>query len=234
MRFQAVSKTLSVATLLAAGFLGVSALARADDLARVNALKAEIRQIAVKNSLRSNNLAEVRAQLDPLLQELAQLVPPSPAADQLGSLKGTWKQLWTDNAQEDSPWSKYDRTKAFQYVSDKGYYYNVAPYALRGIVLSVFLKGEYVTNEDALDIRFTKLRLAFGDLKDTESIAQAVENVESGEKKTFGLPFFGNQGPVGKTGKLFNTYVDKDFRIAESLSPGDTIRDVFIMDKVQD
>jgi len=154
--------------------------------------------------------------------------------------RGAWKSLWYDSDSIDPPAPiVVDREQIFQVVED-GFYYNVAAQKVPGpngtmSDTQYFLKGNYQIaralgndNEgqfalNIIDLEFADSVSRPGQLPAARSLIELVQEVdgwvETGVGK--GVPPFAVPGPAGRTGYLFNLFIDEDLRIAGGLDGDD-------------
>lgn len=220
--------TLSVATLAATQAFASSLVAEE----RLAELKSQIIAIATTNQEDLTNLANVRAQLDPLVAELAGLQSLS-AEESLERKVGSWQQLWTDDADDlksNNLFVTVDRKQTFQVVRNDGIFYNVSVIKLPlGLRFSAFLEGAYAPAGDVLSLEFKSLRLRIGGLGDvTGTVEKAVNN------ELIGLvPFPGGakrpNGPVGVKGEIKTVFIDEDLRVDYGKNLDDGILDLFVL-----
>jgi ABC-type phosphate transport system substrate-binding protein len=128
-----ISKT-SVAAVLVVSLCGacggaewVSERAAELSAADVDALKAKIVAIASANTTRDDNIAQVRSQLQPLVDQLAAYFAANRPANELALTRRAWRSLWYDDKDIDNNgpgFIELDRSSIYQVVED-GYYYNV-------------------------------------------------------------------------------------------------------------
>lgn len=219
---------LSVATLAATHAFASSRVAEE----RIAELKAQIIEIATTNQEDLTNLASVRAQLDPLVAELASLQDIS-AEESLERKVGSWQQLWTDDADDlksNNLFVTVDRKQTFQVVKDNGIFYNVSVIKLPlGLRFSAFLEGAYAPTGDVLGLEFKSLRLRLGGLSDvTGAVEKAIDNDLIGL-----VPFPGGakrpNGPVGVKGEIKSVFIDEDLRVDYGKNLDDGVKDLFIL-----
>lgn len=213
--------------------LAFSSVAHAQDAARVATLKEEIRTIARENLGRRDNLAETRARLEPLVQELAALHKPATAQDDLPVLAGAWKEIFSDDVEPEPPGFSTDRDATYQVVTDQGYFYNLSNLKGPITVLGV-LRGKYEPASDFLNIEFTRVAIRPKALGENENLVELVDRLESGRAFTIVPP--GNNkapnGPVGAKGNIKNLYIDSDFRLATGSNFADGKFDLYVLDRV--
>lgn len=208
---------------------------------RVAEIKSEIRAITGAHTFDNKaTAAQTRAELDNLVAELVQAYPDTSAADQLSSVAGAWKQLWSDDFDGESDFGnpiKPDKTTIFQYISKEGWFYNVANATtpLPFVKPLTLLRGDYSVNADDLSIEFTKVSARLNGLQQGESVSAIVEGAEAGKIFTIGAPGGAKypKGPVGAKGILKNIYIDKDFRLAtgENLTFNIGVTNLYVLDR---
>ncbi len=181
--------------------------------ARIEGLKCRIRSIALANTTRDDNVADVEAELLPLVNELASLEPPRTETETVQKLEGVWRSLW-NNLRFDPPNIKVDETRAYQVVTKDGYYYNLSNSTAFGFVKTVgVLRGAYASDGNGgFDIEFTANGFRLGELRgDLFALAQGIE---ARTVPVLYLPGRVPNGPVGVRAGLTTIYVDDDLRIA--------------------
>jgi hypothetical protein len=179
-------------------------------------LKAEIRAISRANQTRTDNAAEVRAQLEPLVKQLERGFIGRSAARKKGVVVGTWYQLWSDLPIMSSFFNSTDLSQIYQVVTADGYYYNLSDGRSFGLLPTTgVLRGAYKPEGNLFRIRFTNVGYQFGKLSRGQDLMQYAKDLNSGEESIIGLPSGGNapRGPVNITGALITAYADADIRI---------------------
>jgi hypothetical protein len=200
----------------------------------VEDLKAQIVQIASANQVRTDNYKEVRTQLAPLVEEIVAATNQSPDERIQGKF-GTWQQLWTDDADDTRPnnfFTQIDRSRTFQIVDPKGFFYNVSEMETAlNVRLTAFLRGEYQKQGDGIKIKFTNLDIKVLGVKDPARVAQLLE---AKKEKFFPATRFAKypKGPVGAEGYIDTVYVDSDLRIDYGYNAADKIVDMFILQRL--
>ena len=194
-------------------------------------LKDEIIKIAADNTERLDNFAEVRSQLQPLVEELANRGNQSVEERVEGKI-GSWQQLWTDDSDDTRPnnfFSTLDRSRTFQIIDADGFFYNVSEIKTRvGLKATAFLRGTYEKQGDGIRIKFTNLDLkALG----TKNITETVYKLEENEEKFFSATRFSKypRGPVGAEGYIDTVYVDDEMRVDFGYNTADEILDLFVL-----
>ncbi|MFO0679371.1 MAG: PAP/fibrillin family protein [Polyangiaceae bacterium] len=180
----------------------------AQELART---KAELRRITTSNMTRTDNLDEVRVQVEPLVAKLAAHFGDRPASDKLPLVAGAWRQLWSDYPYPMAPFLTMDLSQVYQVVSEDGYYWNVgesSAFSLFGV--TGVLRGRYEEDGSKLRIAFTESGFRIGRLPRRTQLVPYAESLEDGSLWRFGLP---GGGPVGVSGTLETLYVDEDLRV---------------------
>lgn len=202
--------------------------------ASAESLKEKIINIATENMTRTDNYPEVRAALQPLVDELSSLQDLS-EEEKLELKLGGWKQLWTDDADDENSnnfISSALREQTYQYVSADGFFYNISTVTFPfGIRETAFLRAEYKKDpEGGSTFFFTSLELTRGattDETDLGSISLAVENdeVRSTKLNFFKFP----RGPVGAEGYIDTLYIDENIRIDQGFNLADGDMDLFVL-----
>lgn len=188
----------------------------ADDTTdRIQELKMEILTIAFqaqgKGYDSDDNSADVRKQLDPLVDELVSLAPKRTEKEKLVDVIGTWYQVWADGpagpsgqgALADSVW---------QVVFPEGYYWNVAHDQYGQAKSMGYLRGKFTVNDDSLAIEFTKSVFDPKGWSFAEPTRLAML-AEFGAYDAYPTPYPPDTSPIGKKGTLANVFVDEDIRI---------------------
>lgn len=201
-------------------------------------LKNQIIKISKQNIDRLDNFSDIRSKLNPLVEELSKL--QSLTAEESKRLKvGTWKQLWTDDADDlraNNRFQRAQRDETYQIVFSDGLFYNLTVLKTPIGSASGFLRGTYSQNPNApeyIDLQFTSLRLKKGGLPRVASeLLDLTLDVENGYQKTFSLPFnfdkFPN-GPVGARGDIKTIYIDESLRVDIGRNKEDNVEDLFIL-----
>ena len=238
---------LKFVVLLSVVAMFANPLARSADLATkpaaVRETKREILTLATSYSGQGDPDHSKQKSLELLVQKLLSQAPQPPLKNRLRSLAGAWKQIW-------GPYDYRNERRGvdpnlgvdeiYQVVSERGFYYNVAPDYKGGDRSKErieLLRGEYRlddTNENLLRVRFTNL----SDLKARPADKQLWELpalAESHELKnrTTVLPsflvrlFFGG-------GALREVYTDNDMRITYGSNGKDLSKDfIYVMTRAK-
>jgi len=214
--------------------------------AELAATKQALRAIASANMTRTDNLAQVRAQVDPLVNKLARHFGARPATAKIPLVEGAWRQLWSDYPYPMTPFVKMDPKQVYQVVSADGHYWNIGDQRALGLFGTTgVLRGKYVPSGTKIDLEFTAVGFRFGRLSRGEDLVSFADELESGESYYVSLPGGGRapRGPVGIRGTLETLYVDADLRVdrgtqddfrsddGEVLVPGYGFK-LFILDRV--
>lgn len=214
----------------------------------VAAAKRKVIEITRQNTTRTDNVAEVRAQLKPHLAVLADYFANNRPANEVQLTRGAWKNLWYDDPDIDRVGPLVlDRSQIYQVVED-GFYYNVSNSKFRPLGLSLgtvqnYLRGNYEIIDRAtadtqgqprrnvIALEFAGNRLWFGGLPEGADLRKLVERVDGGDKLTIPVP-----GPRGIQGELWNLYVDEDIRISAGVQKGESLstqEDLYVLERVQ-
>jgi hypothetical protein len=213
--------------------LASPAAIQAQDNSRIEILKQGIRDIALQNLGNRDNLKETRAMLNPLVDELSGYHTPLSAEQDLPSLEGAWKEIYSDDVEPEPPGFRTDRDSTYQVITRNGYFYNLAN--LKGVITVLgVLRGQYKPAGDFLNIEFTRVAIRPNALSDKENLADLAQRIETGKAFTVVPP--GNnrapRGPVGAQGNIRNIYIDSDFRVATGSNIADGVQDLYVLDKV--
>lgn len=203
-------------------FLTMLPAAHAADGDRVAELKNEIKTIALANIDRTDNFKEVRAALQPLVDELLSLTPSKLEAEKLDLVVGGWRNLWTD--QGFPPF--VDAKQVYQAVSPDGYYYNISQSKTPLVDFTSFLRGSYKDGGNLLNIEFTANSVREGFYPIGTPLLNLAQELESGKIKSLPVP-----GPIGVKGVLVNAFVDQDLRIVTGNSSIDSSSTLFILER---
>jgi PAP_fibrillin len=229
MRFYSALFSVVLASLPASlALFGCASASDADDLGNNSAelgtlsaaelarTKAALREIANANTTRTDNYAQVRAQVQPLVDKLAKHFGVRPASAKLPLIKGAWKQSWSDFPFMMNGFNKMDLNQVYQVVSEDGYYYNLGDStAFFFLGTTGVLRGAYTTNGTKLNIEFTNVGFKFGRLSKSRDLVSYASAFEAGTTTSIGIPGGGRapKGPVGIKGTLETLYADADLRI---------------------
>lgn len=214
---------------------------------RLEAVKARIIELTSANTTRTDNIAEIRAELDPLVDELETWFAANRPDNEVELTQGAWRSLWYDdeNIDSDRPVVKLDRNQIYQVVREQDYY-NVSdnPVRIFGLGLGTthsFLKGNYEIADrpnaenrgqkrlNVIDLEFDGNRLRFGKIPRGENLRGIVDEIDARERFSLPIP-----GPKGITGQLWNAYVDKDIRISRGQQDDDPgVTDMYILRRVR-
>lgn len=213
---------------------------------RLQAVKARIIELTSANTTRSDNIKAVRAELDPLVNELETWFAANRPRDEVAQTRGAWRSLWYDDAnidRDNGPF-RLDRDQIYQVVRD-GHYYNVSdnPVVLFGKRLGTthsFLKGNYDIKDPAgpenqgekrlnvVNLEFDDNRLRLGKIPRGQDLIKMVDAVDERSRLTVPIP-----GPKGITGNLWNAYVDADLRISRGQQDDDPgVTDMYVLRRV--
>ncbi|MNJ93236.1 PAP_fibrillin [compost metagenome] len=179
----------------------------------VEDLKTQILQIAsaAQGEYDSDdNDPAVRAQLDPLVDQLVALVPARTEAEKFVDVVGAWQQVWADGP-GGPPGMGPLAADVFQVVFPDKYYWNVAKNKVRDIMTMGFLRGKFDVEADSLKIEFTKAVFDPGWVAPGTDVNTLAMRAEVGAYD--GNPQTPGTSPIGKKGFLANVYVDEDMRI---------------------
>jgi hypothetical protein len=213
----------------------------------LQAVKQRILELTSANTLRTDNVDEVRKELDPLVNKLEDWFAANRPADEPARTRGTWKSVWFDADQiaRDRGPIRLDRAQIYQVVED-GYYYNLSDTPLRAGPLKLgtvhaFLKGNYELKDPAtpanrgekrlnvIDLEFDANKVRLGKIPEGRDLRALVDDVEKGEAWSVPVP-----GPRGIRGELWNAYVDDDLRISRGVQddiPG--VVDLYVLRRVK-
>ena len=184
--------------------------------AELASTKAQLRAISNANMGRTDNFADVRAQVDPIVRKLANHYGVRSATQKLPYVAGAWRQLWSDYPFAMTSFISMDASQVYQVVSADGHYWNVGDEKALGFVgLTGVLRGGFVPNGTKINLQFTNLGFRFGRLGKNEDLVSFADGLESGSRYYLPIPGGGNapNGPIGIKGTLETLYVDADLRV---------------------
>ena len=221
-------------------FVLMSADAIAEPIRSVEAIKAEILELANSYAGQGDPDFSKQNQLNTLVDELLEAAPQPPIEERLELLYGTWYQVWGpyDYRGDDRGVDpKITADEIYQVVFEDGYYYNVNPIN-NGKNKIGLLRGKYRLVDDdpnMLRVRFTRFPGNRGRPEDLE-LWELPALAEDGQlpNKTSVVPgiivklFFGG-------GFLREVYTDRDLRITYG---GDDLEDredeyIYIMTRIE-
>lgn len=201
----------------------------------------EILKIVNQNINRLDNFKEIRAELNPLVNQLQKFQDLS-AEESLERKIGSWKQLWTDDADDlraNNFFQTVDRDQTYQIVFEGGVFYNLTVIRTPFGLLSGFLRGVYspdYIDQKTLNLEFTKLSLRRRGLsREGEQLLTLTQDLEDGLIGSFGLPFGTDRfprGPVGAKGTIKTVYIDEYLRIDIGQNKADGVDDLFVLIKI--
>jgi hypothetical protein len=209
-------------------------------------VKEQIIQIATENTTRVDNIDYVRAQLDPLVEELGAWFNANRPENEVELTQVPWRNLWYDDPDIGFELDllvisfELDRNQIYQVIED-GFYYNVSELVFRAVLAEYrfqsYLKGAYTIIREAsaqnqgearlntVDLEFVDNRIQIGTIPRAISLSVLVDFVDTLPFLTVPIP-----GPLGVTGELWNVYVDDDLRIAAGFDDSEPERiDLYIL-----
>ena len=212
-----------------------------DEQTRIDQLKNEVLAIAKLNNVRTDNLAAVRAELEPRIAELAKLNPTRGQGFEqvLAELDGIWHQLWTDNSQETSGLFKYDLAHAYQVFNAQDQSYMTVAESRIGPAttlnfLNVSLKGGKDVSSDFVGL-LGKISFSLGQLPAETELTQLVADVKSGKRKTVGFSPAKITGPAKATLTIQTLFADSTLYISSTPRKkpnGSITTDLYILERV--
>jgi hypothetical protein len=239
------------AGLLLTGVLlcGRSTVSAAELPPDLQLVKQQVIALTSANTTRTDNIAEVRAELEPLIAQLEAWFIANRPADEVALTQVPWKNLWYDD-----PDIAFDlnlgflqlrqpRDRIYQVIED-GYYYNVSEFQIillgRISTIQNYLKGAYSILRPAgpdnagqprlntVGLEFVANAIRLGQIPANVPLSPLVRAVDARNIPTIPVP-----GPLGVTGELWNRYVDADLRIAAGFDNAEpeTI-DLYILKRV--
>ncbi|MDJ0766345.1 MAG: hypothetical protein QNJ97_25440 [Myxococcota bacterium] len=215
---------------------------------RVDELRRQIVTIAEDNTDRLDNIDDVRAELEPLIDELGLYFNENRPADEIDITRGIWKNIWFDDKDIGGPSDFFDldRNNIYQVIED-GYYYNVSENSIRlfgdrvTIPVNSYLRGDYQIIDAAddtnvgqprlnvVDLEFVDNRLRLGRLPRDIPLDELADRVDSRSIASIPVP-----GPIGITGELWNLYIDEELRISAGSQDGDPgVTDLYILRRAE-
>lgn len=215
----------------------------------LGAVKQQIIDLCVTNTDRTDNIPEVRAQLEPLITQLGTWFDANRPENEIALTQQPWQNLWFDDPDIEFDFSfgpialLQPRDQIYQVV-EEGYYYNASEIRLRffrsQFSFQGYLKGAYtilrpvdesIVGESRLntvDLEFVANSIQFGPLPKNIGLSQLVKSVDAGLYPTIPVP-----GPIGVTGELWNVYIDDDLRISAGFDDSEPeVIDLYILRRV--
>lgn len=213
-------------------------------------VRQEVIDIASANTNRTDNIDEVRAELDPLIEELGAWFNQNRPDDELELTQVPWQNLWFDDPDIEFGFDLglfalvQNREQIYQVV-ETGFYYNVSEIDLvvgrSSWTFTGFLKGDYQVIRPAtpdnqgeprlntIDLEFVANFSSAGPIPSVIPLSTLVQLVDEGLYPAIPVP-----GPFGVTGELWNVYLDDELRISAGFddSEPETI-DIYILRRVQ-
>ncbi|MBX3449030.1 MAG: hypothetical protein KF777_05680 [Planctomycetaceae bacterium] len=212
-------------------------------------VKQQIIDICVANTNRTDNIPEIRAQLEPLITQLGTWFDANRPENEIALTQQPWQNLWFDDPDIEFDFSfgpialLQPRDQIYQVV-EEGFYYNASEIRLRffraQFALQGYLKGAYTILRPAdesnvgesrlntVDLEFVANSIQFGPLPQNIGLSQLVKSVDAGLYPTIPIP-----GPLGVTGELWNVYIDEDLRISAGFDDSEPeVIDLYILRRV--
>ena len=157
--FQEVTLKLVYAKVLCLLMLSSSA-SMADENRRIADIKSEILDLGRQYVSEIDKADEARSLFEPLIYELAELVPVETEAEKRSRVAGAWKNVWSYRS-----FRGVNNEQSYQIVNENGYYWNFAELNIAGLSFSYFLRGAFTDEGEQLRIEFTSSRARYGFLK---------------------------------------------------------------------
>lgn len=195
-------------------------------------IRQQVIDISKANTLRADNIPTVRAQLDPLLDQLEAWFIANRPANEIALTQQPWKNIWYDDPTIDEFSNgsfggvqlQLNRDKVYQVV-ENGYYFNISESTLLAsgfpIKFQTFLKGAYTIVNPAgpdnvgqpflnvVSLEFVYNGIKFGPLFNRIDLRRLTRAANLRQLNVQRVP-----GPIGITGKLWNLYIDDELRIS--------------------
>jgi hypothetical protein len=196
------------------------------------AVRQQVIDLSIANTLRTDNIPAVRSQLDPLLDQLEAWFIQNRPANEIALTQQPWKSLWYDDPTIDEFSNgsfggfqlRLNRDKVYQVVED-GYYFNISESELFvgkiPFLFRTYLKGAYTILNPAgpgnagqpflnvVNLEFVYNGIKFGALPDGVDLRRQARAANARLLGVQRVP-----GPIGITGKLWNLYIDEELRIS--------------------
>jgi hypothetical protein len=175
-------------------------------------LKQQIVRICLANQTRTDNWPQVRAQLEPLIQQLVAITPPRTETEQLYQVLGDWRQVWSDAFFYKPTRAGSIDLKTVHQVVFPGHYYNVSRFTPSdgGSPRTGFLRGAFRATPEYLQPVFTKSVFGIGTIPGEGDVTTYAMWAEAGLYDAQPAPHF---IPYLPETPLINPYVDYDFRV---------------------
>jgi hypothetical protein len=220
---------------LAALLVFLSAPAFSNTAKQIDSLKAEIIRVAKANMTNESNLAEVRMELDSLLQQLV-AISPQVTEEHIGMYSpGSWQQIWSDETNMDPPgMPRRDLAQIYQVVSPMGWGYNFGVRKLdatRSATFALAVVASVNGNQQTTEI--TKAFMRNSGLQIGESLAGLADSIHTGSSSEFQERNAGRfpNGPIGARGILSIDFIDADLKIGTSANVYNGRIELFVMER---
>jgi hypothetical protein len=195
-------------------------------------IRQQVIDISKANTLRADNIPAVRAQLDPLLDQLEAWFIANRPANEIALTQQPWKNIWYDDPTIDEFSNgsfggvqlQLNRDKVYQVV-ENGYYFNISESTLLAsgvpVKFQTYLKGAYTIINPAgpenlgqpflnvVSLEFVYNGIKFGPLSNRLDLRRLTRAANLRQLNVQRVP-----GPIGITGKLWNLYIDEEVRIS--------------------
>lgn len=183
---------------------------------RKELLKSQIIELARANMERTDNWAEVRANLERLSQELIKETGATTPEDVANFGGGSWQQIWSDENNPEPPGFTRVWPQIFQVVTPFGYGYNfgvrIAP---NGAAITFILRVKVAVDGTNANVEITDAFSRLGQLQSGEDLYSLALAIEAGaapgvEKRDLGkFP----RGPIGAKGIFQTVFVDDTLKL---------------------
>ncbi len=207
---------------------------KAEDSVQIK--KQEILDLAKANTTNTENLKEVREQLDELVQELTE--NKSAVTEEQWSLysPGSWRQVWSDEA-DNSPAGSPARNldKIFQFVTEQGRAVNFGERLLpddQAITFALEAVGQVSGN-----VQTTTILKAFSrprGLQKGELLSEMSADILSGDLQDFQVIELGEfpKGPINAQSGLTILYLDEDLKVGTAPNVYTGVIEMFVLERV--
>lgn len=200
----------------------------------LQAKKAAVRELALANTSNVEGLEEVRAQLDQLIGELIEGRPAVTAADWVAYSPGSWRQIWSDEADNSPAGSPpRDLERIFQYVTVEGRAVNFGQRFIgdKGVTFALEAVGSVEGSKQT-----TKILKAFSrgqGLSQGEVIENLAQDILSGDLQQFQVLNLGEfpQGPINAQSDLTLLYLDEDLKIGTAPNVYSGFVELFVLQR---
>ena len=180
-------------------------------------IKLEIIELSMQNTSNKSNRPQIRQELDLLVAQLIENEPLVTAVDWSNYSPGSWRQIWSDEADNSAPGSPQPNLeKVFQFVNDQGEAVNLGERLMPdGAFVTFALKAQGVVSGN---IQNTKILEAFSrseGLLSGEDIETLSNDILQNKNLIFTPTNLGEfpNGPINAESDLTILYLDNELKV---------------------